>query len=150
MVKSHTYKRCTSFLTTFDCFCLVIDSYILNPSKHDWLFVRQNFTNHISMFGELFSPLSWGHKRTCFMSIHLSKQYQQVRRFEPTWHKWLTDCKLTRIDAKMGVLIIHQNTSVVSIMSQHLGKRETVLKIWKTKARKDWTVSGCFSHPTSL
>lgn len=29
-------------------------------------------------------------------------------------------CKLTRIDAKIGVLMIHQNTSVFSIISQHL------------------------------
>lgn len=39
----------------------------------------------------------------------------------------LKACKLTRIDAKIGVLIIHQNTSVVSIISQHLvGKRDKI------------------------
>lgn len=31
-------------------------------------------------------------------------------------------CKLTRIDANMGVLMIHQKTSVFSIISQHLVK----------------------------
>lgn len=35
--------------------------------------------------------------------------------------------KLTKIDAKMGVLIIHQNTSVFSIISQHLVRHKTTL-----------------------
>lgn len=35
---------------------------------------------------------------------------------------------LTRIDAKMGVLMIHQDISVLSIMSQHLAVKEIKFK----------------------
>lgn len=35
---------------------------------------------------------------------------------------------LTRIDAKMGVLMIHQDMSVLSIMSQHLSVKEVTFK----------------------
>lgn len=35
---------------------------------------------------------------------------------------------LTRIDAKMGVLMTHQDISVLSIMSQHLAVKEIKCK----------------------
>lgn len=65
-----------------------------------------------------------------------------VERCEPA----LKPLNLTSIDAKMGVLMIHQNTSVFSIISQHLVKTNNihVQEFLRIKAVKhhtvDWTV----------
>lgn len=66
--------------------------------------------------------------------------------------KVLTACKLTRIDAKIGVLIIHQNTSVFSIISQHLVMNEKIF-MYKLKSKRNqtlilnWTLAVQFWSP---
>lgn len=69
----------------------------------------------------------------------------------------LKTCKLTKIDAKIGVLMIHQNTSVFSIMSQHLGTHEKILIYMydddvtnQCQHELSQYLPDTFSYPTSL
>lgn len=56
---------------------------------------------------------------------------------------------LTRIDAKMGVLMIHQDISVLSIMSQHLWrkKHKVITKIQTTPRAVIQQPCGWFPTP---
>lgn len=57
---------------------------------------------------------------------------------------------LTRIDAKMGVLMIHQDISVLSIMSQHLWREKHNLNEVKSNSQgSDPTAMRLISYPTS-
>lgn len=60
---------------------------------------------------------------------------------------------LTRIDAKIGVLMIHQDISVLSIMSQHLWRKKHAFNELVPKPDNyqgsDPTVMWLFSYPTS-
>lgn len=56
---------------------------------------------------------------------------------------------LTRIDAKMGVLMIHQDISVLSIMSQHLAVKEIKFKWRDVDVFPDPAETQFFSYPMS-
>lgn len=60
---------------------------------------------------------------------------------------------LTRIEAKIGVLMIHQEISVLSIMSQHLWRKKHAFNELVPQPDNprgsDPTVVRLFSYPTS-
>lgn len=123
------------FLTLSACSSLSNPTLLLHLKSNLVIIINQMIDDYLSQNKDMQLLSKTENARICYKK-HISVGAPVLFRIEMRWvtSKWCNGAweafMLTRIDAKMGVLMIHQDISVLSMMSQHLAGKEIKFK-WR-------------------